>query len=789
MSAPIKEQPSAATRLRGLLSTPDEGWSALLAVLVMMLVVGVAIDDSTWAGVVAGSKTSQTAYLPVLMGLAVLVGFLLGRSRIPTIKAHVIGAVIGAAYLLVAVSASISSLPSLDLRLHALVQSVGTFIDDVTMRGIRSAETSIFLLLIGALLWAAGYLGTFALFRRHRAGPAITLAATALLINMSITVRDQLAHLIVLVAAALLLVVRTSLFNQAEQWRSRRIADSGYASQLFVRSGVTFVVTAIALSLALAVNASSAPLRPMWDKALDRMVSVGISLNHFLGGISGEARGPNLLFTPTQTLRDRWDTSSDPMFTAVTDDGTAYLWRGMTYDYFDGASWQNIEANDFAVPANSDMQAAAQTNDVGLIAGRKTVRTSITSVGMGGRFIVAPGDPFQLDQPSTVQTNSARGLLGVSLDQDLSNNAAYTVSSRVFYSVVSGGPDLAHAGVNYGVYGDFTPYINIQPNAIGPITIATAHRIYDSLPASQHDPYDVAMAVWDYLKASGGFSYTTDISGLCTGENRVDCFLTIKRGFCESYATAMAMMLRELQIPTRYVTGFLPGQKQVVTVQNGPDTDVVSQQLVTRSASHAWVEAFFPGYGWYPFDPTPGLSDAGEPTAELPDGSPRATATDAGATQTPNFSPTPSSAGLVVAPPTVGGSGGQSGVPTSLAIGVFVAVLALAGGLILFARRRRLPGGGQMTYDSVARIATRFGYAPVPSQTAYEYADRLALVVPSVSDELRVVATAKVESVYARREPSEQLKVRLMIAYRRVRMSLVRLFIRRPHWVGPHWRK
>src|SRR6185369_7889830 len=143
------------------------------------------------------------------------------------------GATFGAAYLLFAVSASLSSLPSLDLRLHALVQSVGTFVNDVFVRGIRSAEVSIFMLLVGGLLWAAGYLGAFALFRRHRAGPAITLAATALLINMSITVEYQLAHLVVLVAAALLLVVRSSLFSQLEQWRSRRIADSGYASQLF----------------------------------------------------------------------------------------------------------------------------------------------------------------------------------------------------------------------------------------------------------------------------------------------------------------------------------------------------------------------------------------------------------------------------------------------------------------------------------------------------------------------------------------------------------------------------
>jgi transglutaminase-like putative cysteine protease len=526
----------------------------------------------------------------------------------------------------------------------------------------------------------------------------------------------------------------------------------------------------------------------MWDKALDRMVSVGIELNHFLGGISGEARGPNLLFTPTQTLRDRWDTSSDPMFTAVTDDGRAYKWRGMTYEYFDGGSWQNVEANDVAVPANQDLQAAAQTNDASLTTGRKQVRTGITPIGMGGRFIVAPGDPFLVDQPATVETNSVGGLLGVSLNSELAEGSTYVVTSRVFYNAESGAAltaaDLAGASVNYGPA--FKPYVEVQPNSVGPVTLAKAQEIIDGLDPSQRDPYHKAIAVRDYLL--NNFNYTNDITGLCTGQNRVDCFLTVKKGFCEGFATAMAMMLRTQQVPTRYVTGFLPGQAEDFIVTEGEDIgEVVTRRVVTRSASHAWVEVYFPGYGWYPFDPTPGL-DTGEETAELPPGSPRATASDDAPTQTPNFEPTPSGAGVLVPPVTTNNQGGESGVPTSLALGVFVAVLAVAAGLILFARRRRLPGGGQMTYDSVARIATRFGYAPVASQTAYEYADRLALVVPSVRDELRVVATAKVESVYARREPSEELKVRLMIAYRRVRMSLVRLFVRRPHWVGPRWR-
>ena len=784
--------PSVVDRLRGLLSTPDDGWSALVAIFVMLLVVGVAVDDSQWVGVVSGTKTSQTAWLPVCVGLAVMVGFVLGRSRISTLKAHVIGAGIGAAYLLVAVSASISSLPDVDLRLHALAQSVAAFVNDVTVRGVRSAETSIFQLLVGALLWSAGYLGTFALFRRHRAGPAITLASTALLINMSITVNDQFVHLVVLVAAALLLVVRTSLYSQLEQWRSRRIADSGYASQLFVRSGVAFVVTAIALSLVLAVNASSAPLRPMWDQAVERMVEFGIEINHYLGGVTGEARGPNLLFTPSQTLRDQWETSNERLFTVVTSDGRGYRWRGATYEYFDGGTWHQIAANNVQVPAFQDLQAGAGTDDVGLTAGRRVVLTGIIADAPLPRSIVAPGDPFLLDQPATVQTNATHGLLNIKLDGELAPESGYVVSSRVFNSVGSESltvADLAGAGVDYAAYGDFRPYVEIGTNAIGPVTTAVAQGIVNSLDPGERDPYHIADAMTRFLLAGNGFRYTADVRGMCTGEIIVDCFLREKAGFCERYATALTMMLRTQLIPARYVTGFLPGAEEQVTIIDDDGTiDTVDQRIVLRSAAHAWVEVYFPGYGWYPFDPTPGLGEFGQQEPDLAEGSARPSPSASGPAQTPNFGPSFGVGVDVPPPPTGNPSNTPSGVPTSLAIGVFLAVLAVAAALIVFARRRRLPAGGQLTFDSVAKMATRFGYGPQPSQTAYEYANSLALVVPSVRDELRVVATAKVESVYAKREPSEELKLRLLIAYRRVRTSLIRLFVRRPHWIGPRWR-
>jgi transglutaminase-like putative cysteine protease len=547
-------------------------------------------------------------------------------------------------------------------------------------------------------------------------------------------------------------------------------------------------VTAIALSLVLAVNASSAPLRPMWDQAVEHMVEVGIEINHFIGGVTGEARGPNLLFTPSQTLRDQWETSNERLFTAATDDRRAYRWRGATYEYFDGGTWHQIAGNTVQVPAFEDLQAGAATDDAGLTAGRHQVLTEITAVEPLPRIIVAPGDALTVNQPATVETNAAHGLHTIKLANEVPPKSGYVVTSRVFNTVGSQTltvADLAGASVNYAEYGDFTPYVDIQPNAVGPVTRGLAQDIVNGLDPAERDPYHVAAAMTSFLHDGNGFRYTADVRGMCTGEIIVDCFLRERAGFCERYATALTMMLRTQLIPARYVTGFLPGDKEEVVTTEG---DTLEQRAVLRSSAHAWVEVYFPGYGWYPFDPTPGLGDAGLQEPDLAEGSARPSASSSAPAQTPYFGPSFRVGGDVPPPTTNNPSSTPSGVPTSLAIGVFLAVLALAAVLIVFARRRRLPTGGQLTFDSVAKMATRFGYGPQPSQTAYEYANSLALVVPAVRDELRVVATAKVESVYAKREPSDELRLRLLVAYRRVRLSLLRLFVRRPHWIGPRWR-
>ena len=109
-------------------------------------------------------------------------------------------------------------------------------------------------------------------------------------------------------------------------------------------------------------------------------------------------------------------------------------------------------------------------------------------------------------------------------------------------------------------------------------------------------------------------------------------------------------------------------------------------------------------------------------------------------------------------------------------IGLFATVLSV---LLLF-RLRRLPeGDDSLAYRGIVSLATRLGYGPHPSQTEYEYADTLSEVIPTVRDDLHVVADARVETAYGQRKIGSERKGVLRSAYARIRTALLRLSLRR----------
>ncbi|BCN29415.1 transglutaminase domain-containing protein [Anaeromicropila herbilytica] len=121
------------------------------------------------------------------------------------------------------------------------------------------------------------------------------------------------------------------------------------------------------------------------------------------------------------------------------------------------------------------------------------------------------------------------------------------------------------------------------------------NRVYDlarDITKEYDNNYDKLRAIEQYLSS---FDYTLAPSKTKKGEDFVDYFLfKQKKGYCTYFATAMAVLARCIDIPTRYVEGILI------------DDQLESDQyyLAKSSTSHAWVEAYFEGVGWIPFEPT-----------------------------------------------------------------------------------------------------------------------------------------------------------------------------------------
>jgi transglutaminase-like putative cysteine protease len=111
-------------------------------------------------------------------------------------------------------------------------------------------------------------------------------------------------------------------------------------------------------------------------------------------------------------------------------------------------------------------------------------------------------------------------------------------------------------------------------------------------PASNN--YDKASAIELYLRTH--YAYTLQLPRYSVSDPLANFLFERKQGHCEYFASSMAVMLRTLQIPARIVNGF----------RSDEFNDVTGNYVVRAKNAHSWVEAYFPGYGWITFDPTPG---------------------------------------------------------------------------------------------------------------------------------------------------------------------------------------
>ncbi|MFB9314933.1 transglutaminaseTgpA domain-containing protein [Nocardioides plantarum] len=292
---------------------------------------------------------------------------------------------------------------------------------------------------------------------------------------------------------------------------------------------------------------------------------------------------------------------------------------------------------------------------------------------------------------------------------------------------LSSDDDLTTAGLDYSMTAATPSYDDERLLALNTSTAAVSDdltELPDDLPAAigayareatrgATTDFQRAVLLNKFFRETGGFVYDLPSSpedGIGTGE-LVD-FLNPRdggrRGYCEQFAAAMAVMARDLGIPARVAVGFLKPDR----IQ-GSDTWVYSSHDL-----HAWVELYFPGAGWVRFDPTPadrtGSSQPDYATAPVgTEASPTESTTASAPTQpTRSERPSASAPPPTTQTPTTGGQDAavDSSFPWPVVVVVVVVLLlALLAALPRLLRRRqferRLAGGAEAAWEELRATA------------------------------------------------------------------------------------
>ena len=263
-------------------------------------------------------------------------------------------------------------------------------------------------------------------------------------------------------------------------------------------------------------------------------------------------------------------------------------WKGVALSYFDGRSWSNpfeqvlaqpLPDGRFAIdePMQRAQPGVARPARMELQPLRYTVLMEPINTNI---FFLAPRAYTLRGHYGLIAKDGGGAVYDLDAEHPVSR---YEAASNV---AVASEAELRSASASYNPQMEFT---YLQFPALDQRIPALAEQI----AAGADNNYDKAVAIERYL--STRFAYSLELPKTMPRDPLANFLFERKRGHCEYFASAMAIMLRTLHIPARVANGF----------RTGEFNDLSGQYVVRAANAHSWVEVYFPGYGWTSFDPTP----------------------------------------------------------------------------------------------------------------------------------------------------------------------------------------
>jgi transglutaminase-like putative cysteine protease len=265
-------------------------------------------------------------------------------------------------------------------------------------------------------------------------------------------------------------------------------------------------------------------------------------------------------------------------------------WRGVALSLFDGHRWYNqAPVSTWRLPPDAKLQLDLPPL-VQYIQGTTEDRGGLRAQRLHYRVIMEPIGSrafFLLSMPIWLKSETR----GYSID---SLGSVYSSSYRKPIGAYEGESEITQPGLEakQALVSDI-PIANSSRYLNLPMLDPRIPQLAREITVEKQSAYARAAAIEQYLKTN--YQYSLEMYTEPGADPLAYFLFTRKKGHCEYFASAMAVMLRTLHIPSRIINGF----------RGGEYNDVSGSWVIRGRDAHSWVEAYIPGFGWTEFDPTP----------------------------------------------------------------------------------------------------------------------------------------------------------------------------------------
>jgi len=253
-------------------------------------------------------------------------------------------------------------------------------------------------------------------------------------------------------------------------------------------------------------------------------------------------------------------------------------WRGIGFDNFDGYSWKRSDSREYWIQRNSKGQFQVRRP----MPGNELMKQVVYLEPIGSRVIFVAKEPYLISGSFTYLLYDLTDTLY--LISNSTQRRSYTV-----YSAIPSPSSQALRRSPSRYPSDIEEKYLQLPRFFNPRIKELAQEVTTGLTSA----FDKAAKIESYLR--NNYTYSTEIKEADAIDPLYSFLFNSREGHCEYYATAMVMMLRSINVPSRLVNGF----------QRGEYNELGGYFIVRQRDAHSWTEVYFPGHGWVEFDATP----------------------------------------------------------------------------------------------------------------------------------------------------------------------------------------